>query len=539
MNYTMQRKTKNNVEESDEEVLSESQQYITVAGKEITDSDLIVKILLKLRQIVTDDEFDVVESSLNAINDNEPLNEEDTELTEIIKKYEADIIQTILDNNVRTYRKYTQKNPMLHVTYNDTLKKYRLTTGKQETKETIEEIRDLALNVSTSLSGNSVPHFFKNYFEYGKKYFLCYWHEGDPYFDIRHIVSVLNLEKSTENKIMSKHPISMTVLDINEFGGYIQREIIEEEIMYTIILNSNSSFAKTFKKSVTKILIELRKRNGFEIKNNDMVIRQKILDDGPMQFTEINKPYVCNNKEHMAEIKNAVNEGKRIKISNYAKRHVLYAVLLFIGTLDKKTIIKFGYSEDIATRMTSLPTEYGTEVCLLKIKEIHGQSDERHFHTLIKSKYANLICNATRCGKEKTELYYFNRVLMEEFEDYMSNNGQNNIVALRDNRPGINVYEKLIEMQQDKIIEYEKIIREQQNELETMKKEFSTLDDVYLRLGTIINRGNNDNVKLLTMGINETCEDWMMEAISDKSPCPKAKKKRESKSRKRKPVMML
>jgi len=82
-------------------------------------------------------------------------------------------------------------------------------------------------------------------FLYQNQYFLSFWIGGEPYFDIQHIISVLKLQKRALDKKYSdfKKDIITSHWDKNEFGGYIERELIAENTMFNIILSSRSKLA--------------------------------------------------------------------------------------------------------------------------------------------------------------------------------------------------------------------------------------------------------------------------------------------------------
>ena len=113
-----------------------------------------------------------------------------------------------------------------------------------------------------------------------------------------------------------------------------------------------------------------------------------------------------------------LREGKCISLSKYFNNHVLYA---FITDIDKdKCTIKFGYTYDLASRPDSLQTEYKATFYLIGAKIIAAEKDEKTFHKILKKNYPNLIYNHKINKTNKKELYYFEPVLMEEFEKFES-----------------------------------------------------------------------------------------------------------------------
>lgn len=101
-----------------------------------------------------------------------------------------------------------------------------------------------------------------------------------------------------------------------------------------------------------------------------------------------------------------------------AQKHVLYMILIDLRPTIDIPIIKFGYSNQISTRLNELKTEYG-EINLIAVKEIYGQAQEKKFHQMLKAKYPNLVFKYEKDKKKKTELYKLNNILIEEFGDYL------------------------------------------------------------------------------------------------------------------------
>jgi hypothetical protein len=66
----------------------------------------------------------------------------------------------------------------------------------------------------------------------------------------------------------------------NEYGGYIVRELIEEETIYNIILSSESEISKKFKKDVSRLLCKLRENKQLTVTNDKLdVVRDNVERD--------------------------------------------------------------------------------------------------------------------------------------------------------------------------------------------------------------------------------------------------------------------
>ena len=74
-------------------------------------------------------------------------------------------------------------------------------------------------------------------FNYQNNDSVIYWYNNDPYFDIQHIINVLELKGQTIKKKYNEFSkdVQYMILHKNEFGGYIIRELINEQTMYRII----------------------------------------------------------------------------------------------------------------------------------------------------------------------------------------------------------------------------------------------------------------------------------------------------------------
>jgi hypothetical protein len=189
--------------------------------------------------------------------------------------------------------------------------------------------------------------------------------------------------------------------------------LIDEETTYGIILSSQSTISKSFKKDITKILVTLRKEGKLEITNDSIKLDKKDI------FSEYElRSYKYTSIEDIEYAKMLVANGSLKPISKYLKKHVLYAFIITITADHEDIIIKFGYTQNIANRYTTLKSEYTSGIYLVGLKQINGEDDEQQFHKLLKEKYSQLIEPHTINGKKKVELYKLNPVLMKELEEY-------------------------------------------------------------------------------------------------------------------------
>lgn len=332
---------------------------------------------------------------------------------------EVDNILEILDNKIPKYNKYTANNPMLGVSWDCNRKAYKTLYGKynsyiRDLDTACEKIKDIFCdNFSEKIS----KFITKDFFTYCNYYFVCFWENEKPYFDIQHIISTLNLKKSSWNIKYNdfKNDIQYYTCHQNKHGGYIFRELITEQTMYEIILSSNSVISKSFKKDVSNILVDLRKSGKLKVSNEKIEVN---IDDEPVNIEPIHRTYKFNNLEDRLYAKELIRSGSLFPIAKYMDHHVLYSFIIKIP--GNSIIMKFGYSEDIVDRIKSLRCEYKCNVFFVRAKLINRRKDETRFHSLLKNKYPHLIKKYHIGNKDKVELYKFNPILMQEYDDYMN-----------------------------------------------------------------------------------------------------------------------
>src|SRR5581483_3827409 len=122
-----------------------------------------------------------------------------------------------------------------------------------------------------------VKNSVKIHFAYKGHYFITYSYKNELYFDIQHLISVLNLKQSSRNAKYNDYcnEIVYYKWHQNQYSGYILRELVNEKTMYDIVLSSNSVFTKKFKKDVAEILVELRRTNKLQLTNDKLQLRKK------------------------------------------------------------------------------------------------------------------------------------------------------------------------------------------------------------------------------------------------------------------------
>lgn len=336
-------------------------------------------------------------------------------------------IEELLDEKIPRYSGFSKNHPMEGVSYNKSTQKYQIQYEDLHSTNKSIEIACEKIKEKIGYKNHEIfEKFILNAFPYKDHHFICYWLENKPYFDIQHIIQVLNLKTTSwANKYNEfNDKISYYKWHQNKFGGYILRELIDEKTMYKIILSSNSDISVSFKNDVANILANLRKNGQLQITNNKISIKNSKSNMNQELATILEhrkKPYILsyNSFTDMMYVKHLITMGSNLSVSKYIGKHVLYMFIIPIKTNHRYVIAKIGYSEDIIDRYNTLKSEYKSDIFFIKAKIITGQKDEQKFHDLIKTYHKELI--ETHCvgSKEKTELYKFSPVLLNLFNSYL------------------------------------------------------------------------------------------------------------------------
>lgn len=375
----------------------------------IADKETIIELKPKIEAIVNKyvEEFNI-EPNTDAID--KTLNEDEIEL--------------ILDGKINKYQ-FNKKHPMDYVSYDIRDKNYKVSIGKNyHIKKIYDACKTAKKFIITEKSPKKTVDFpEKIKFDYQGHYILSYWINNNPYFDIQHIISILNLKTAHWNEKYNyfSEYITYHVWHQNQFGGYILRELISEEGMFQIILSSNSVVSKSFKKDVSKILVGLRKSGNLIITSEHIQLTNNVL-----KSTSAIKEYdyrilSYSNHNDISNVQTYVDYASNINIAEYANTPVMYLFIIFLPTNHTYFLAKIGYTDNIVTRIKTLKYEYKAKNCLLNLKRVISQTTERQFHDLVKIAYPKLpehykIKSAD--GKkttDKDEIYKFTSKLYDEF----------------------------------------------------------------------------------------------------------------------------
>ena len=186
-------------------------------------------------------------------------------------------IEQKLDQKIPRYNKFDMYHPMLGITYIESKKKYQVKYGDINTyaKNLTTACDKIFENFDINLTEISGIEITKAPFTYQKYFFMSYWYQNQPYFDIQHIISLLNLKKTSWNEKHNEFSdyIKYYTWHQNQYDGYILRELIAPKAMYKIALSSNSVFSQRFKNDIADILDDLRKKNRLIITDNNLQLK--------------------------------------------------------------------------------------------------------------------------------------------------------------------------------------------------------------------------------------------------------------------------
>lgn len=346
----------------------------------------------------------------------------------------VDDIEHELDSKIKKYNGFSENHPMQGISYLENKQKWRIQTDTINT--TTKKLNIATQKIIDSINvGKIETNSVKKFFNYKNHYFIIYWNNDNPLFDIQHIISVLNLKTTsyTEKYNEFSNQITNYIWYKNEFDGYILRELIPETTVFEIILSSNSIISKSFKKDVSEILSDLRK-DGDLIITNDTISAKKLkkhanVDEGKdvviknMIKNDLSLSY--DNPADMMQLYILINQMSFVPISQFIDQSVLYASIVSLKRNHNKVIVKFGWTLDILSRIKKLQSEYGSNFYLIGLKRVKNEPIEKQFHKILALKYPDSIESVKISGKDKVELYKFNLLMMSEFNAIEEDNTKN------------------------------------------------------------------------------------------------------------------
>ena len=254
--------------------------------------------------------------------------EEEENDDDITEDLDTDEIEQKLDEKVHKYNKFSETHPMEGISYDENRNKYRvryedINSYVKNIEDGYKKILDSFCDKNGKIISQNVT---KQNFTYHNHYFMIYWYESDPYFDIQHVISVLNLTPRHQSNKYNDYSdeIEYFIWHKNEYGGYILRELINEKTMYNMMLSSNSTISKSFKGDIAKILTKLRKQNKLIITNDSIQLKDGVTKPNIKSFYDITQ------------------------ITSYYGKAVIY--IAYIGKVKGEYMFKYGLSRKMFER---------------------------------------------------------------------------------------------------------------------------------------------------------------------------------------------
>jgi hypothetical protein len=192
------------------------------------------------------------------------------------------------------------------------------------------------------------------------------------------------------------------------------------------------------KHNISRNILESLRESIYEFE--DDMEEEHIEDDIVCPFSYV-WTQTYDNKAYMEDIYYLASECRKLDRNEYHDEPVLYIGILRIkDPLNKnRIIIKIGFSDNIwgrnkslgrkksSGRIETLKDEYGCDFELLGLKKIFQKSDEEQFHAELKKKFPHLIVNMKVKGRNKTEVYVFDRDIYQRFLDFVPRSVKTNI----------------------------------------------------------------------------------------------------------------
>jgi hypothetical protein len=208
-----------------------------------------------------------IQKCLDTIKSNETVNNEDTDIVpyELIDdNVKLENLEKDIDSKIKKYSGFSENNPMDYVSFHTGKRSYECNcSGIRKYLKNKEKICDFTIDILRRNFANEIteiPPTQKACISYKNKTLIAFANGNEPLFDIQHILLLLGIKESMMNKKYKEFSskINHYICVKNEYGGYFIRELIPEEVMYEIVLSSDSDFSKSFKQDVSLIIKKAR-----------------------------------------------------------------------------------------------------------------------------------------------------------------------------------------------------------------------------------------------------------------------------------------
>jgi hypothetical protein len=169
----------------------------------------------------------------------------------------------------------------------------------------------------------------------------------------------------------------------------------------------------TKKNNNTTIDMKLRLKDNFKEESEEELIEER-------NETKNNnfRGTICtyNNPDDLQYVHQIINIGKKIKLSDYHSKPLMFAAIVPLKTNHKDVIVYIGYSNRINVRLERLENELESKIYIVGITLVKSKKEEKDFHNMLKTYYDYLEENYFMNGKKKKKIYKLEPMLMFMFE---------------------------------------------------------------------------------------------------------------------------
>lgn len=374
----------------------------------------------------------------NKIFNDLEINVESEEIT-------AKIIKNKFDDANTYYSKHDINHPMIKISKDR--KMYRNRIGEiDKSYKTLEEACDAMKKILHDKLREAKPdcavleNIEESFIKCSNVAFPIFIHKNDIYFDIQHTLFILEIIDQSHKMAEWEKKINFYYFDKNKFGGYFLRNLLTEQQFLDILLQSQTKFAKKFRKDVSELLVNMRKKGEIIFNNDGKLVKNENNNDIEFEIDDPNMPnnilvpkntLICNISNLVEQnaskilrpysynfVQSVVTFGSNITITKYFKSSVMYFFTTNLTDNLNNIVAKIGYTNNIAERFASLKTIYKCKLSLCNIKYVEHIQNEQQFHKAMELKYPNIKINkAIVDNKTHDELYIFCETIWNEFNN--------------------------------------------------------------------------------------------------------------------------
>lgn len=450
-----------------------SNKRINFLKKRIEQADYIDQ---KVKDIVEsleegDVDNDIIKRMKAIVNPDECVNEI------VSAQVKVEKIEKVLDSRVTIYNGFTEKKPMDYVSY-DISKKIYISRykGKKITGKTNDVLCGKLVKLIRDNYGEKyaeIVRYNKACFDYKTRQIILYTTNDKILFDIQHVISMLDPSDRTRRAKYEEFSPKITnfMCVKNDYGGYIVRELIPEEVMYEIILSSNSAISKSFKKDVSMIIKKAREDNKLFVVDDAIVY-----DAQPLTSLVPQKKFLA--------IEGCENEmTKKVLETSITTISCIY--LFTIGTVkdlrekmkidnkysDDDIVIKYGKTEDLLRR---------SQEHIATFKKYNGNAKLKYYVWVDVEYQSKAETNVKKYFKRMNKLFTCESLeelailTHDELKEVKEYYGQISDIYC-------GKLKNIIETHKKEINDYEKKLSHEKHKYELMKKEYELKSQMFAK----------------------------------------------------------